>query len=413
MIGIILVLFLIIVCCVWCVNRWGLNQTNEKIYTINNNEKFMMPIVSLNNNYKKIRIITNINSCGIKYDAEIYNKLLKGSYIFSFFNYKNIPKSELERDDIDINIFIEKIWWNPSLLKAKQNWLLVNQEYLNEPLKYLKQIDLFLCKSLYALSLVNTDIIQKYNLNRGKSMYIGHTSISPTFIFDGVMNGNKLIRDNKLMNNKLMNDNKDEYVFMHTAGQSPFKNTKLLIKVWEKIHKKYPMYKLWVTCKSYCSWNVDKNLLQSKNGIVYNTFIDSKTFEKLQEKCICYVCPSLVEGYGHYINEGRASGCAIITTNAPPMNELVVDGKNGLLIPVKKSIPSSDITHFYSKYIDIYNIKCVNSEAYLISFNDLYNTIEKFILLPFHKKIEMCNESRNMYLQDNYNFQKRLNFLIS
>ena len=54
----------------------------------------------------------------------------------------------------------------------------------------------------------------------------------------------------KKNNSPSLNDNhtiKNENVFLHTAGQSPLKNTKLLIEVWKEIHKKYPNVKLFFT----------------------------------------------------------------------------------------------------------------------------------------------------------------------
>lgn len=45
-----------------------------------------------------------------------------------------------------------------------------------------------------------------------------------------------------------------------------------------------------------------------------------------------HICPSSYEGFGHYINEARAMGAVVVSTNAAPMNELV-DPSFGLLVP--------------------------------------------------------------------------------
>jgi hypothetical protein len=45
-----------------------------------------------------------------------------------------------------------------------------------------------------------------------------------------------------------------------------------------------------------------------------------------------FLCTSVHEGYGHYINQARASSAVIVTTDVPPMNELLSQ-QSGLLIP--------------------------------------------------------------------------------
>jgi glycosyltransferase involved in cell wall biosynthesis len=52
---------------------------------------------------------------------------------------------------------------------------------------------------------------------------------------------------------------------------------------------------------------------------------------RLAAAAAVHLCPSVAEGWGHIINLGRAAGAVVVTTDAPPMNELV-DASCGVLV---------------------------------------------------------------------------------
>ena len=60
------------------------------------------------------------------------------------------------------------------------------------------------------------------------------------------------------------------------------------------------------------------------------------------------LAPSRWEGLGLHLFEATALGLPIVTNDNPPMNEVVEDGRNGLLVPgkISKQRPRSDISSF-------------------------------------------------------------------
>jgi glycosyltransferase involved in cell wall biosynthesis len=58
----------------------------------------------------------------------------------------------------------------------------------------------------------------------------------------------------------------------------------------------------------------------------------------LQNASEVHVQPSQAEGYGHVIGEGMSCGAVVVTTDAPPMNELVGMDR-GVLVRVDRSEP--------------------------------------------------------------------------
>lgn len=67
-----------------------------------------------------------------------------------------------------------------------------------------------------------------------------------------------------------------------------------------------------------------KDLLVQK--VVYYPYIETAELIQLYQKCKLLLFPSLEEGLGIPIIEAQVCGCRVITTDKPPMNQLVVPG---------------------------------------------------------------------------------------
>jgi len=61
--------------------------------------------------------------------------------------------------------------------------------------------------------------------------------------------------------------------------------------------------------------------------------INPAAFGKLVAEASFILCPSNMEGFGHYINQARAAGALVLSTDAPPMNELI-DNTSGVLVRI-------------------------------------------------------------------------------
>ena len=88
-----------------------------------------------------------------------------------------------------------------------------------------------------------------------------------------------------------------------------------------------------------------------------NQFLDRKVIDFLQAAAWLAVCPSFMEGYGHYIDEARRSQINILTMNGPPMNELITDPTQlirvGKPLPVRAYLPTG-----YTQYIqEVYPVE--------------------------------------------------------
>jgi glycosyltransferase involved in cell wall biosynthesis len=266
--------------------------------------------------------------------------------------YWNLFPSKLP----DINIFCEQIfpkWLNT----AKINILIPNQEWCRpSTLDFLPHIDKIFCKTHYAEAIFR---------NMGcDTSYIGFTSQD---------HYNERIEKNYRK-------------FLHVAGKSLQKGTVPLARVWSK-HPEWPSLTIITHNPAHISDYFAPN-------ITVESQIPLERLRFLQNECGVHLCPSEAEGFGHVINEALACGAVVITTDAPPMNELV-NPEYGFLVRHAQSSQQSLGINYY------------------VDENDLSKTIQKVLISNLETLGKISMQSRKYYLDQKLFFNSRISEILT
>jgi len=119
---------------------------------------------------------------------------------------------------------------------------------------------------------------------------------------------------------------------LHVAGRSPNKGTRALIESWAR-HPEWPVLTI-------VAWKKELEIpaRMPSNVQVVREFIDDGSLRTLQSACGFHICPSAAEGFGHTLIEAMSTGAVVLTTDGPPMNE-IVSRERGVLVPWISSEP--------------------------------------------------------------------------
>ena len=364
---------------------------------------------TIKNNQTTARIIIKDNIGGIIADKDSIKELLESKgFKVEVVVYNDIKdtktnhaaKTKVKFNNVDIQLFIEHIILEHPLetFPSKKSYIFINQEYIQDwdIARMLDKTVIPLCKTQEAFKTL-------YKLGITNAIYVGFG------------NNNQFKYINKI--DKLNN------LFIHIVGSSPMKGTKTLINTW--IYKKinYPLiitgnnksggntnlFNYWKSLKPKLKdlpdsvldkWEEWKQLTNTNDNAklpkfenidsIYfcNTVLDYNIIQFLQVIGEIHMCPSLIEGWGQYIDEGRRSKSVVVTLNAPPMNEFIKNGKTGILVKASKGpsmrqlLPYGWIQYFtknktYNKFL---------YSTYKTTVNDLYNSINSIIKMSPEQK---------------------------
>jgi hypothetical protein len=166
---------------------------------------------------------------------------------------------------------------------------------------------------------------------------------------------------------------KDGRLVVHLAGQSWLKGTLEVLRGWFSHGGVDLDAVLFVTCRqadapashvnaALTYWDTlgaereaeyrgITGLERKGNVFLARHALPAENIADLANAAAFHLCPSLVEGWGHIVNNARAAGAVVITTDAPPMNELV-DGSCGFLVPTdrNRAVTVGTLNPFQIKY---------------------------------------------------------------
>jgi len=237
----------------------------------------------------KINLVTNIrDGKGLLRDAQIIEEIAKSiGHDVKTFDFRDPPG----RRDAALAIHFE-VYAHAYLTTAMRHWIFPNPEwwYPNFNDRLILDFEKVLCKTRYGHQLF-ADLCSN-------SEYVGFQSHD--------------IRDESI---------KRARAWIHVAGGSTAKGTKAILDAWDAYEIEHPLVIVGTTIERRPVRNVHfaLRLPEEDYRIAMNT-------------CLFHIQPSETEGFGHVLHEALSVGCALVTSDWPPMSEIT----SAITIPIEQ-----------------------------------------------------------------------------
>lgn len=251
----------------------------------------------------------------------------------------------------DVNIMFERAWRKYPLL-ARRSVLVPNPEWFkSEYAAHLGAVDRVFAKTRHAVP-----IFQALGL---PTDYIGFTS-----------------SDRRLASVPR------EATFFHLAGRSGNKGTQPLVDLWLR-HPQWPSLTIVQREK------LPSPLPQAANLRYVTRYLPDAELRQLQNRHLFHLCPSETEGFGHHLVEATSVGAIVLTTDAPPMNELI-QPERGVLVPY---------AHTGTQRL---------ATTYFVDGAALEAAVEQLLALGANERASLSDGARAWYERNDADFRRRL-----
>ena len=257
----------------------------------------------------------------------------------------------------DLIIHLENV--HPSCIRpGRINLLIPNQEWFRlTRIHYLQDIDLVLCK---------THAAEKSFENRHPDVrYLGFSNQQAEKV-------------------NLPKNGGADINFLHVAGTSPLKGTTPVVQCWLR-HPEWPTLTI-------VADNIELPNPRPDN-IQHLSRLTNQEMQKLWQTATFAVMPSEAEGFGQILIEAMVNGAVAITTDAPPMNELIRP-ERGYLVP------------YSSKK------RCRLGKRYLVSGSQLEDSIKQILMAGHDEWDTKANNAADWVQSNHEQFVQRVQTLL-
>lgn len=338
---------------------------------------------------KSMLIVLPSDSTGLIHDAlvfeEYFKKFMKDLQITIITPKNQFDQKSIQNEKkVDFVLYLETMTNdNVGLIfDSKYCMFMINQEFFfydsikkkirdyqfKNKITEKRDIDLFICKTKEGVRFLEEIVGIKNN----KIFYTKFSTIFPTLQLK-----------------------KNYSKMFHGAGRSHLKGTDIVLNTWEKNKGKLP--ELVILCYDSCLDNLKKYLKSDilDNSNTYNVTLmkEKQPYEdvvKLKNEIGFHLCPSMIEGYGHYLNEARIVSAVTMTLDAPPMNE-IIDDTCGILIPYTQKLERTN-----------------KSNMYLTTEKNILEGVERMLKLTDQERDKLGCNARKKYEEDTNFFAERI-----
>lgn len=255
------------------------------------------------------------------------------------------------RGRFDVNIMLERVWRKYPPL-AWRNALMPNPEWFKpEYAPHFASVDRVLAKTHHAVAIFEA-------LGR-RCDYVGFTS-----------------------GDRMLASVPREASFFHLAGRSGNKGTQPLLEAWLR-HPEWPMLTIVQREK------LPSPLPAAPNLRYVTRYLPDAELRQLQNRFLFHLCPSETEGFGHHLVEATSVGAIVLSTDAPPMNELIRPDR-GVLVPYAHTGEQRLAT------------------TYFVDVAALENGVERMLALDSAERGALSERARAWYESNDAEFRRRL-----